>query len=265
MNKIKKNFSFLRPIKIANLKRFGRKADGGYVIEPKILKRSNYLLSFGLGADWSFELDCIKKNSKITVFIYDHTVNIWIYLIEVFKYFRRLMLLRVSFKNFLLRVKKLHNYINFINSPKVNFIKKKVTKNPKNFKEVDIDTTVSQIGKNNNFILKCDIEGSEYELIDKILKYSNKIDMLIFEFHWINKNEKKFTSSIKKLVKNFNIVHMHGNNHCLETIGGLPVIIEITLINKKLIKKRGKFVSKFPIKNLDFPNNPSKKDISFHF
>ena len=132
MNKVKKNFSFLQPIKVSKLKRFGRKADGGYVIEPKILQKSNHLLSFGLGDDWSFELDCIKNNSNIKIFIYDHTVNIFIYLNEVFKYFRRLISFRVSLKNFLLRVKKLLKYVSFICSSNVKFIKKK---NYKKFKK----------------------------------------------------------------------------------------------------------------------------------
>ena len=57
-------------------------------------------------------------------------------------------------------------------------------------KEVDIKTAISLIGNDDDLILKCDIEGSEYDLIDDILKFSNKINMLIIEFHWIHKMKK---------------------------------------------------------------------------
>ena len=37
------------------------------------------------------------------------------------------------------------------------------------------------------------------ELVDQLLEYSNRIKMLIFEFHWIDKNENIFVESVKKL------------------------------------------------------------------
>ena len=39
----------------------------------------------------------------------------------------------------------------------------------------------------------------------------------------------------------------------------------MTLVNKKLIINKGKFINNFPIKDLDFPNNPLLKDINFSF
>ena len=35
--------------------------------------------------------------------------------------------------------------------------------------------------------------------------------MLIFEFHWLNRNENVFLDSVKKLQKNFEVIHIHGN------------------------------------------------------
>ena len=53
---------------------------------------------------------------------------------------------------------------------------------------------------------KSDIEGDEYLVIDQILEYSNRIQMLIIEFHWIDKNENKFIESVKKLKSKFEII-----------------------------------------------------------
>ena len=40
---------------------------------------------------------------------------------------------------------------------------------------------------NEKNFLKIDIEGSEYEIIEDIIDHSQKISVLIIEFHWINK------------------------------------------------------------------------------
>ena len=47
--------------------------------------------------------------------------------------------------------------------------------------------------------------------------------MIIFEFHWMNINEQNFLDSIKKLKNNFNIIHIHGNDHCEKLQSGLPI------------------------------------------
>ena len=115
-------------------------------------------------------------------------------------------------------------------------------------------------------VLKSDIEGSEYEIIDQILKYSNRIRMLIIEFHWLDKKEETFLESIKKLKDRFEIIHIHGNNHYPKLDSGLPIILEITLLNKKYIReKKVEYINKFPIQGLDYPCNPTKEDLFFSF
>jgi hypothetical protein len=59
--KVSEKFQFLKPYKINNLKRYGAKHDGGYIVPEKELIESRGLLSFGYGYDVSFEIDYIKK------------------------------------------------------------------------------------------------------------------------------------------------------------------------------------------------------------
>ena len=103
------------------------------------------------------------------------------------------------------------------------------------------------------------------ELVDQLLEYSNRIKMLIFEFHWIDKNENIFVESVKKLQSKFDIIHIHANNHCQKLKNGFPIVLEITLLNKKYSPSKIEYVDNFPIKGLDFPNNPFLKDIEFSF
>ena len=104
------------------------------------------------------------------------------------------------------------------------------------------------------------------QVIDQILNYSDRIEMLIFEFHWIDKKEEIFLESVKKLQKYFDIIHIHGNNHFDKLPTGLPIIIEMTLLNKKNNQENIKqYVTSFPIEGLDYSNNPHKEDLAFSF
>ena len=92
-----------------------------------------------------------------------------------------------------------------------------------------------------------------------------RIEMAIFEFHELDKNEKIFISSIKKLQEKFMIVHLHGNNHCPQTLEGLPIALEMTFINKRYQPEKIDYIKKFPRDYLDHPNNPYKEDLAFYF
>ena len=49
----------------------------------------------------------------------------------------------------------------------------------------------------NNLILKCDIEGSEYEIIEDLMLHEKRISMMVFEFHWIDKKKDLFLEKLK--------------------------------------------------------------------
>ena len=337
MEPVDKKYNFLKPIKTSNLTRFGGKLDGGYVVDFEIIKKCNNLITFGLGSNWSFELDYLRKNKENKVHIYDHIVSSYPYIKAIGKYFRRLITFRTTFKGFATRVEDFYNYKKFLYSKNVNFFKEKITYPIKNKIEADIEKVFSRINIREDVILKSDIEGSEYEIIDQILKFSNQINMLIFEFHWIYKadrtkyvgqlkdgkfdgqgtyaysdgtkyvgqfrnglpngqgtytysdgtkyvgqfidgkgidklginissfKEEIFFDSVKKLKEYFEIIHIHGNNHFPKSDTGLPMIIEMTLLNKKYTPKKIEYINNFPIKDLDYPNQPFAEDLFFSF
>lgn len=61
---------------LEDLKRFGSKSDGGYILSNKIIKKADFLLSFGLGDNFQFESDLKKANSKCKIYVYDHTIDL---------------------------------------------------------------------------------------------------------------------------------------------------------------------------------------------
>ena len=314
MKPVDKKYNFLKPIKTPNLIRLGEKLDGGYVVDFEIIKKCNNLITLGLGPNWSFELDYLRKNKKNKVHIYDHTVSSYPYIKAIGKYYRRLITFRTTFGGFTTRVKNFYNYKKFLYSKNVNYFKENIAYPIKNKIDSDIEKVFSRINIGEDVILKSDIEGSEYEIIDQILKFSNRINMLIFEFHWIYKADKTkyigqfkdgkfdgqgtytygdgtkytgqfkdgkgtdklginipsfkeeiFIDSVKKLKKYFEIIHIHGNNHFPKSDTGLPMIVEMTLLNKKYTPKKIEYINHFPIKDLDYQNQPFAKDLVFSF
>ena len=266
MIEIHKKYNFLKPLKNLNLVRLGRNHDGGYVVDNSIVKKCNTLITFGLGPDWSFELDFIKINKEVKIYMYDYSVSSSPYIKELIKYIRRFVTFRSTIKSVSDRFKYLKDYLDFFKIKNVSFFKEKIAFPTKEKIDSDIDKVFSRIPYDEKVVLKSDIEGSEYEVIDQIVSYSDRIEMLIFEFHWLNKNEEIFLESVKKLQNNFDIIHIHGNNHFDKLPTGLPVIIEMTLLNKKHnMNKDKEYVLNFPIKGLDYSNNPFKEDLSFSF
>ena len=262
---VSSKYNFIRPFKTDDLTRLGRNADGGYILDKKIIVESKYLISFGLGDDWSFELDLIARNKNIEIHVYDHTINSSTYLAKIFKYVRRFLTFRSDFNSIYSRIKEYLNYKSFINHKNVSFFKEKVSSPAKYNYESDIKKIFSRIDLSKKIILKCDIEGSEYEIIDDLMKVSSSINIILIEFHNIGEKDELFTQSITKLKEKFNIIHLHGNNHANILTSGLPKILEMTLLNKSFVIDTSEQINSFPIKDLDFPNNPYVKDLFFSF
>ena len=119
-----KSFNFLRPYEVDDLIRLGRNEDGGYIVSESVIKSSNYLLSFGMSSDWSFEEDFLKLNKNNKVEIYDHTVDLFFFIKRLYKSLKRLFYFKSSLKNILKKTQHLINYLQ-INKKKFIHIKKK--------------------------------------------------------------------------------------------------------------------------------------------
>ena len=248
--------NFFKPVVNIHLLRLGLKQDGGYFVPSKIIKKSKKIISCGLGPDWSFEKNLRKKNKDIEIVFYDHTINFIFWLkngVNSLYYY-------IRYKNNFKNVFKFLDYKYFFSQNKITHKKFKITAT-NNFKKKEI--SLNQILKNelNNLILKIDIEGDEYLVLEDIVKHQKKINCLIIEFHKINKNKKKIKRFIKKInyLKNCNI---SPNNSVEADEKGDPRVLEIIFINKKFLLKKD-FKRKISLRYL--PNNPYKKKIIINF
>mgnify|MGYP001328706078 FL=1 len=242
-----------------NLLRVGPRKDGGYIIDRRVIKKSKTVITCGLNDDWEFEKNYLKMNPESKIIAYDHTVNKQFWKKRFKKDFIALILLKKITINKILDIFKYIDYKFFF---KRNIhISKKVVLNKKNTNEISIKEILD---KKKNVILKIDIEGDEYKILNDINNEQNKINLLLVEFHDISKNMQKIKNFLNK--SKFKIIHLHGNNY-----GGVdkfnnPNVIEVTLINsKKFTVNKKKSTQKYPILGLDFKNLKRREDIKLKF
>ena len=258
-------YNFLKPYKVKNLIRFGRKFDGGYLVCSDAIQKIENLITLGVGDDVSFEIDIDRKCSLNKIHLYDYTVNHILFIKIIVKYIRRIITFRTKIDNLVHSIKNYINFIKFKNKPNVKLFKNKVVKNIKENIDIKLDQILSNIKGTNN-LLKIDIEGSEYEIIDDILSNSSIINMLVIEFHWINNKNQIFIDSVKNLKNKFDIIHIHPNNYRQkEDYEDFFDVVEITLVNKDINQFNNEFRYDFPIKDLDFECFPNHKKIEFSF
>jgi len=258
-------YNFLIPYKVKKLIRFGRKFDGGYLVCSDAIKEIDNLITLGVGDDISFEIDLEKNNSLKMVYLYDYTVNHFLFIKIIFKYFRRIITFRTKIDNFTYSIMNYVNFIKFNNKKNVIFNKRKVVDQIKDKIDINLDSIFEKIKTNRN-LLKLDIEGNEYSIIDQINQNSSNIKMLIIEFHFIKSKKDIFKDSVKKLLNNFDIIHIHANNYFnLEDTDTFFEVLEITFVNKKINKYKKDLRYNFPLKDLDFECFPDRKKIEFSF
>lgn len=182
-----------RPFRCEDLIRLGRDNDGGYLVNREDVIKTSKLMSFGIGDDCSFEEDFIKIN-HCPVDAYDGTLT---------AEQERSMRSRFFQPPNRLTVKNIGN-----------------KEDQASVKEMSFDKV----------FLKCDIEDSEYHILDDIIRISHQLTGLIIEFHQIQEPSRfnALTNFIGKV--KLDLVHTHINNWAYMISGStyIPDVIELT-------------------------------------
>jgi len=216
--------------------RLGKENDGGYVVPIVALETADVLMGYGIATDISFERDFSKLFNKPS-YGFDCGVE---------------------------NINTGDSNCHFINEciGTSNYLYKSQASSGK------ISTYSEQIKNlklsNKKIFIKMDIEGAEYIVMNDILKYSKNITGIVIEIHY--SNEKEVLKLLSSLSRNFILLHLHGNNCCsckLTNKFPVPVVIELTYINKNLVSSY-KFSKnqKHPLP-IDQPNIKNKKDCVF--
>jgi hypothetical protein len=226
-------FYILQPTLKVNIVRFGDDMDGGYVLVDCI-KDSTFVLSIGVGNNITF--DSTISNHVSRVIMVDHTVNIG----------------------------NVPSNAWFIKKKLVPFVKD-------NTLETSLPELINQVPLNSRIILKMDIEGNEWEILESLDgAYLKKFDQMVIEFHGILEKAKKdsldsMQNVIRKLLNFFDVVNIHANNYSSYQIFlNFPLVdvIEVTFLNRQVSDYSRVYNNS---KHLNFPNNPNKPEIFLTF
>ena len=224
----------LQPMRVESHRkiRTGNKNDGGYVMVDDF---EDIVAAYSLGVcdDVSWDLEIANRN--IEVFLYDHTIA------------------------------------NLPESHAKFHWKRQGIASEEHSQFTTLSIAVASNGhlSSPNLLLKCDIEGSEWEVLAGIeSSLLSNFRQIIIELHNLDRLGDanflmQFTSAITKLTDNHTVVHVHGNNNAglvLETgLPPLPECLEVTLVRTSdysLIPSTEIYPT-----NLDAPCHPYKPDM----
>lgn len=259
---IPKELGFLCPVAIDDLVRIGNMNDGGYVIPKSVIGNTEHLLSFGLSEDWTFEEHFLSLNANLKIHAYDHTVSEKLFKKKLAKTVKRLFYFRSTISDLTLRIAILKSYRKFFQGGNKHFVER-IHNRKDHPNDATIETVFSRIDSNKIFV-KMDIEGSEYRVIESLLKHSGKIIGMAIEFHDTDPLRVIFSSSVQKIKESYEIVHIHANNCSPLADDSIPEVFEITFYRKDLCKSSG-LRTQLPLENLDAPNNPNAAEYGLSF
>jgi hypothetical protein len=178
--------------------RFGDFGDGGYVIVDD-LRKSDILFSIGIGDNVSFDQKCEVRLSK--VILVDHTVP------DFFP-------------------------------PVGNFeiVRKPLVPGGASRLGVTIEQLLKQHSEAEDYLLKIDIEGDEWEVLNELASSTIlKFRQIIMEFHGLNEFVKldKKLNVLQKLAATHSPIVVHANNqgtHRLINGSFIPDVLEVTWV-----------------------------------
>ena len=238
--------SFLKPKKTYLLERIGKNNDGGYLVGPNSVKEAKYLVSLGISDDWTFEKNFFKYNKNIKVFCFDDQLSIK-FLIKKILNSLFMFFFNLKSKLLLFNVKNFFDFI--VLSKKIKFKKQRINYG-------DLKNITEHLDK---IFIKIDIEGSEYIVIEDLLKIRDKIVGLAIEFHDIDLHIDKIEQFIN--VIDLELIHLHPNNYSRLDKFGNPTIIELSFEKRPIIIKNEPTIPH----ELDQKCNPEKPEISIKF
>ena len=203
--------------------RFGSINDGGYYVNPKKVLEADILFSGGISSNVEFEYDIFQFNKDIKLIMVDPTVSQIGLLSKA--------LLRIFFfKNEKLRY--LINTLTFVlmlQSGRGWHIKKWLSSKT-GILQCMHEKNVSF--ENKKSLLKLDIEGGEYDMLDEIIENIHLFNCMVFEFHDLDVKHTLLYDFLKKCSTHFDMIHLEVNHCGGFSKYGQPKLLEFTLERK---------------------------------
>lgn len=250
---------WLRPAAPDDLIRVGSSGDGGYVLPRRVLSHVRAVLGMGLFDDWSFE-EWIYERTGAKIAIFDHTVHWRFWLRRTATHFvrgvlqgnterRKKLAIPFAYRRFFDGTARRHFQIGIGHAPGM----------------VGLEKAMQLADMRDDILLKVDIEGAEYEILDAIVANRKSLVACVIEFHLIDQHLGALQKFIAKMNKDFALVHFHANNFDVDDSGGYSSFIELSFMARRLLAPGEAMVEHdLPLPGLDQPSvnwNPDVKPV----
>jgi len=208
--------------------RIGPNGDGGYVILDSLFG-ATCIIGYGVSDNVQFDNEFVNKYN-VPSYIFDHTVD--------------------EPKNL---------------DPRIFFTKEGISSKNESPLFTLITHVKRHVPDNDNFVLKMDIEGAEWDVF-KTADLS-RVTQLIVELHDMDKAPIEI---VKLINEKFYLVHIHGNNYPkqpyvkIDRVRKMPVVLECTWVRKDLVQFATPCIEAYPT-NLDFKNDPESQELILNF
>lgn len=248
-----------RPVCIRDLIRVGRNFDGGYVLPRRLIGECDAVLSMGISLDWSFEKHVSRLRPGIPIYCYDKSTTFGAALIYGLT---RFLYSPISRKADHLRAPLLPlDYVKMFR--RRSTLTQKFVGAHEDEATVDISRVFERLDRYESILLKIDIEGAEYEIMDLILRNHRRICGIAIEFHNINSDV--FRHTLDAMLGRFVVAHVHANNGAGISVSGRPRLLEVTFVNKERHGPIQRNDVKTYAHPLDMPNIPGNPEFQIHF
>lgn len=214
----------LKPTVSVNKKWYGNDYGGFYVCQD-LINANSIVYSFGIGEDISFDIELIN-NHNCRVFAFDPTpksIN-WVKghekLPAKFLFLEYGLADKTGSADFFLPKNTDHVSGSLVMQDYVDDTNK-ISVNMKSIRDI-----VEQLDHDHINVLKMDIEGAEYNVLNDILSTSIEIDQILIEFH-----DRLFVDGTSKTIEAIRILSQKG----YEIFGVSDSFQEVSFINKRLV------------------------------
>lgn len=220
--KVRKSLFYIRPSIKISYKWYGNKY-GGFFVCPKYLNENSIVYSFGIGEDISFDKSIVNEHNS-QVFCFDPTPKSisWI----------KNQTLDKNILFFEFGISKQNEIVDFYLPKNSNYVSGSLIcqsnvdqNNCISVEMKSLKSIMDDLGHNIIDVLKMDIEGSEYDVIDYILESNIVIKQLLVEFHdrYLHDGVSKTKESIAKL-----------SSHGFKVFAISDSLQEISFINSRI-------------------------------
>jgi hypothetical protein len=207
---------WIEPSGLFDLIRLGRDRDGGYLVDARDVSEADFLISFGVNDDWSFEEDFLAIRN-IPLHAFDGTIDRKVLALKVAK-------AAATGKNLRHKLKAFFEYGRFFRGNRHHHGKMVGLELTPGY--VSLAKVLDEHGSSGRVFLKFDIEGWEYRILDDILAVASRITGLMIEFHDFDLHRDRVESFIDGLP--LRVAHVHYNSYAPLDDQGTPLTIEVT-------------------------------------